>query len=199
MQRLVCLPRSSANQALEICGRKADCIDGIKATSLETLRRMAGLGGGCTLLPALAVDGAPGSHPRHVDRALEVVAVLRLGEPAALTRRLACLAAHRLRAVPLMSAVAWISSKQLPTTQALASSRALHRSASPCGGSCGSTTEHERRYGRAGKNTQNPAKKISEIENIKENRRRKYTTFIPAKSHDYQNVGDRVQWSPART
>ena len=57
MQRLVCLPRSSANQALEICGRKADCIDGIKATSLETLRRMAGLGGGCTLLPALAVNG----------------------------------------------------------------------------------------------------------------------------------------------
>ena len=37
---------------------------------------------------------------------------------------------------------------------------------------------------------QSPAKKSSEIENIEEDRRRKYTTFIPAKSHDYQNVGD---------
>ena len=33
---------SSAKQALEICGRKAECNAGIKATSLETLRRMAG-------------------------------------------------------------------------------------------------------------------------------------------------------------
>ena len=49
---------SSAKQALEICGRKAECNAGIKATSLETLRQMVGLGVGCTLLPALAVGGA---------------------------------------------------------------------------------------------------------------------------------------------
>jgi LysR family hydrogen peroxide-inducible transcriptional activator len=46
------------DQALEICGRKADYNDEIKATSLETLRQMVGLGVGCTLLPALAVGGA---------------------------------------------------------------------------------------------------------------------------------------------
>jgi len=44
------------DQALEICGRKANYNDEIKATSLETLRQMVGLGVGCTLLPALAVD-----------------------------------------------------------------------------------------------------------------------------------------------
>jgi len=75
--------------------------------------------------------GAPSLHPRHVDRSSEVVAVRCLGEPAALTRRLARLAARKLRAVPLMAEVACIGSKQFPTTQALASYRALHHSASP--------------------------------------------------------------------
>src|SRR3990172_5068608 len=80
--------------------------------------------------------GAPSLHPRHVDRSSEVVAVRCFGEPAALTRGLARLAARELRAVPLMPQVARIGSKQFPTAQALASSRALHRSASPSGGSC---------------------------------------------------------------
>jgi hypothetical protein len=135
--------------------------------------------------------GAPGLHPRHVDRPSEVVAVLGFSEPAALTGRLARLAARGLRAVPLMPQIARIGSKQFPTAQALASPRALHRSASPLGGSCGATTECERRYGCDRKNTQNRAKKISEIEDFEENRRRKYTTFIPTNSHDYRNDGDK--------
>ena len=89
-----------------------------------------------------------------------------------------------------MPQVACIRSKQFPTAQALASSRALHHSASPLGGSCSATTEFERRYRCVRKNTQNPAKKNSEIENFEEDRRRKSTTFIPTNSHDYRNDGD---------
>src|SRR3990167_7879770 len=40
------------------------------------------------------------------------------------------------------------------------------------------------------KNTQNRAKKSSEIKNFEEDRRRKYTTFIPTNSNDYRNDGD---------
>jgi hypothetical protein len=134
--------------------------------------------------------GAPGLHPRHMDRPLEVVAVLRFGEPAALTCRLARFAARRFPAVPLMPPVAWIGPKQLPTAQALASSRALHRSASPFGGSCSATTEIGAPYRCVRKNTQNQAKKTSEIKNFEEDRLRKYTTFIPTNSHDYRNDDD---------
>jgi hypothetical protein len=59
------------------------------------------------------------------------------------------------------------------------------------GGSCGATTALRRRYGRTRKNTQNRAKKTSEIENFEEDRRRKYSTFIPTNSHDYRNDGDK--------
>jgi hypothetical protein len=55
------------------------------------------------------------------------------------------------------------------------------------GGSCDVITAIGRRYGRTGKNTQNQAKKTFEIENFEEDRRRKYTAFIPTSSHDYQN------------
>lgn len=57
----------------------------------------------------------------------------------------------------------------------------------PLGGSCGAITEIGWRYARTGKNTQNPAKNNSETENVEENRRRKFTAFIPTSSHDYQN------------
>jgi hypothetical protein len=59
------------------------------------------------------------------------------------------------------------------------------------GGSCGAITDIGRRYGHTGKNTQNPAKKNSEIENLEEDRRRKYMAFIPTNSHDYQNDAGR--------
>src|SRR3990172_9258207 len=52
------------------------------------------------------------------------------------------------------------------------------------------TAAREPRYARARKNTQNQAKKTSEIENFEEDRRRKYSTFIPTNSHDYRNDGD---------
>jgi len=63
------------------------------------------------------------------------------------------------------------------------------------GGSCGAITEIRRRYRRTGKNTKNPAKKNSEIENLEEDRRRKYTAFIPTNSHDYQNDAGSHCWA----
>jgi LysR family transcriptional regulator, hydrogen peroxide-inducible genes activator len=41
-------------QALEICGSLSHVNDQVRATSLETLRQMVGMGLGCTLMPALA-------------------------------------------------------------------------------------------------------------------------------------------------
>jgi len=45
------------DHALEVCG--AGAREEVRATSLETLRQMVGMGLGITLLPALAVDAAP--------------------------------------------------------------------------------------------------------------------------------------------
>jgi hypothetical protein len=50
--------------------------------------------------------GTPGTHPQHVRRSAKVVAVLRLGQPAALTGGLARLAALGLGAVALMAPIA---------------------------------------------------------------------------------------------
>jgi hypothetical protein len=50
--------------------------------------------------------GTPGTHPEHVRRSAKVVAVLRLGQPAALTGGLARLAALGLGAVALMAPIA---------------------------------------------------------------------------------------------
>jgi len=54
---------------------------------------------------------APGAHPLHIRRSVEVIAVLRLIEPAALTGRFARLAAHCLAAVALVVTVTWIGSE----------------------------------------------------------------------------------------
>lgn len=47
------------DQALDVCGLRGDSREEVRATSLETLRQMVGMGLGLTLLPALAVDAAP--------------------------------------------------------------------------------------------------------------------------------------------
>lgn len=46
-------------QALDVCGARSSGREEVRATSLETLRQMVGMGLGLTLLPALAVDAAP--------------------------------------------------------------------------------------------------------------------------------------------
>jgi LysR family hydrogen peroxide-inducible transcriptional activator len=46
-------------QALDVCGAGSSGREEVRATSLETLRQMVGMGLGLTLLPALAVDAAP--------------------------------------------------------------------------------------------------------------------------------------------
>jgi LysR family hydrogen peroxide-inducible transcriptional activator len=47
------------DQALDVCGAGSTGREEVRATSLETLRQMVGMGLGLTLLPALAVDAAP--------------------------------------------------------------------------------------------------------------------------------------------
>jgi LysR family hydrogen peroxide-inducible transcriptional activator len=47
------------DQALDVCGTASTARDEVRATSLETLRQMVGMGLGVTLLPALAVDVGP--------------------------------------------------------------------------------------------------------------------------------------------
>lgn len=46
-------------QALDVCGARSSGREEVRATGLETLRQMVGMGLGLTLLPALAVDAAP--------------------------------------------------------------------------------------------------------------------------------------------
>jgi LysR family hydrogen peroxide-inducible transcriptional activator len=47
------------DQALDVCGAGSSGREEVRATSLETLRQMVGMGLGSTLLPALAVEAAP--------------------------------------------------------------------------------------------------------------------------------------------
>jgi len=56
------------DQALDVCGPGHNSREEVRATSLETLRQMVGLGLGMTLLPALAVD----STPRPTKKAIEI-------------------------------------------------------------------------------------------------------------------------------
>ncbi len=47
------------DQALDVCGSGSRGREEVRATSLETLRQMVGMGLGLTLLPALSVDAGP--------------------------------------------------------------------------------------------------------------------------------------------
>ncbi|MGE5321090.1 MAG: LysR substrate-binding domain-containing protein [Hyphomicrobiaceae bacterium] len=54
------------DQALDVCGAGSAGREEVRATSLETLRQMVGMGLGLTLLPALAVEAAPRVSKRAV-------------------------------------------------------------------------------------------------------------------------------------
>jgi len=55
------------DQALDVCGTGSRGREEVRATSLETLRQMVGMGLGLTLLPALAVDAGPRASKRSVE------------------------------------------------------------------------------------------------------------------------------------
>ena len=55
------------DQALDVCGSGSRGREEVRATSLETLRQMVGLGLGLTLLPALAVDAGPRVSKKSVE------------------------------------------------------------------------------------------------------------------------------------
>jgi LysR family hydrogen peroxide-inducible transcriptional activator len=55
------------DQALDVCGTGSRGREEVRATSLETLRQMVGMGLGLTLLPALAVDAGPRVGKKSVE------------------------------------------------------------------------------------------------------------------------------------
>jgi LysR family hydrogen peroxide-inducible transcriptional activator len=55
------------DQALDVCGSGSRGREEVRATSLETLRQMVGMGLGLTLLPALAVDAGPRVNRKAVE------------------------------------------------------------------------------------------------------------------------------------
>jgi len=55
------------DQALDVCGAGSRGREEVRATSLETLRQMVGMGLGLTLLPALAVDAAPRASKKAIE------------------------------------------------------------------------------------------------------------------------------------
>ncbi|MDP2030478.1 MAG: hydrogen peroxide-inducible genes activator [Thiobacillus sp.] len=55
------------DQALDVCGTGSRGREEVRATSLETLRQMVGMGLGLTLLPALAVDAGPRTGKKSVE------------------------------------------------------------------------------------------------------------------------------------
>lgn len=55
------------DQALDVCGVNSRGREEVRATSLETLRQMVGMGLGITLLPALAVDAGPRVSKKSVE------------------------------------------------------------------------------------------------------------------------------------
>ncbi len=55
------------DQALDVCGTVGSGREEVRATSLETLRQMVGMGLGLTLLPALSVDAGPRVSKKTVE------------------------------------------------------------------------------------------------------------------------------------
>jgi hypothetical protein len=100
-----------------------------------TIKRSCNAGALRRLPPPIpGMDSAPSLRAGHVHGAAEVLAVLGLGQPGGLTRRLACAPTSAGRAVPLPLAVAMVRIEKQPATQALALPRLRHRR-SPTGSS----------------------------------------------------------------
>lgn len=55
------------DQALDVCGANSRGREEVRATSLETLRQMVGMGLGITLLPALSVEAGPHVSKKSVE------------------------------------------------------------------------------------------------------------------------------------
>jgi LysR family hydrogen peroxide-inducible transcriptional activator len=55
------------DQALDVCGARQNRREEVRATSLETLRQMVGMGLGLTLLPALSIDAGPRVSRKSVE------------------------------------------------------------------------------------------------------------------------------------
>lgn len=55
------------DQALDVCGSGSRGREEVRATSLETLRQMVGMGLGLTLMPALSVDAGPRQSRKTVE------------------------------------------------------------------------------------------------------------------------------------
>ena len=55
------------DQALDVCGAGSSGREEVRATSLETLRQMVGMGLGLTLLPALSIDAGPRVSKKSVE------------------------------------------------------------------------------------------------------------------------------------
>ncbi|MEQ1662559.1 MAG: LysR substrate-binding domain-containing protein [Thiobacillus sp.] len=55
------------DQALDVCGTGSRGREEVRATSLETLRQMVGMGLGVTLLPALSIDAGPRVSKKSVE------------------------------------------------------------------------------------------------------------------------------------
>lgn len=55
------------DQALDVCGANSRGREEVRATSLETLRQMVGMGLGITLLPALSVEAGPRVSKKSVE------------------------------------------------------------------------------------------------------------------------------------
>jgi hypothetical protein len=93
----------------------------------------------------------PSAHPLDICSPVEVIAVLRLVEPAALAGRLARAATLRFGAVPLMAQVAWVRTEPIPAVSTLPSSVLSHRrapSSTPMIGNCPASDLRKRpRYG----------------------------------------------------
>ncbi len=63
----------------------------------------------------------------------------------------------------------------------------------PCGESCGAPARYETQYEQTRKEEKRTTKKTQksfQIKTVKENRRRKYYTFKPPSSDDFQNAAD---------
>ncbi len=78
------------------------------------------------LLPVVRMRRLPRPHPCRVLRAREVIAVLRLLQPAPLALRLARLPARPLPTVPLPATIARIRQEELLAVQAFASAFGVH-------------------------------------------------------------------------
>ncbi len=122
---------------------------------------------------------APGLHARDVHRALEVVAVVGLGQPGALAGGLAGPAALGPRAVPLAFAVAMVGIKKEFATQALALSRLRHGGSST--GSRNATPAAAREpSGHSLKKTDPDPKKTRQRRSSEEDGSGRRCTFTPA-------------------